>query len=63
MEDLIVTKEELIRMFESGELKDSNEGWLLNGRYIEIAAIHETDPKYLHDVTNSQYYKLIQKEK
>ena len=62
MEDLIITKEELVRMFESGELKDSNEGWLLNGMYVEIVAIHETDPKYLHDVTSAQYYKLIKKK-
>ncbi len=63
MEDLIITKENLVQMFESGELKDSDKGWLLNGIFIDIIAIHETDPKYLQDVTSSQYYKLIQKEK
>ncbi len=49
-------------MFESEELKDDNQGWLLNGIYVDIVAIHESDPKYLHDVTSAQYYKIIIKE-
>ncbi len=63
MEDLIITKDDLVRMFESKELQDDNYGWLLNGLHVEIVAIHESDPKYIHDVTNAQYYKIIQKEK
>ncbi len=63
MEDFIVTKEELIRMFEYEELKDDNSGWLLNGINVDIIAIHDSDPKYLHDVTSSQYYKIVYKNK
>lgn len=63
MEELVITKDDLVRMFETEELKDDNNGWMLNGLYIDIVAIHETDPKYLHDVTSAQYYKLIPKEK
>ncbi|RLA81497.1 MAG: hypothetical protein DRG78_09140 [Epsilonproteobacteria bacterium] len=62
MEDMVITKEDLVRMFESEELKDDNQGWLLNGIYVDIVAIHESDPKYLHDVTSAQYYKIIIKE-
>ena len=61
MEDLIITKDELVMMFEYGELKDDNDGWLLNGMKVEIIAIHDTDPKYIQNVTNAQYYKLIEK--
>jgi len=61
MDDLIVTKEELVSMFEHGELRDDNEGWLLNSLRIDIIAIHDTDPKYIQNVTNSQYYKLVEK--
>ncbi len=62
MSDLVVSKEELLNMFEREELKDDSKGWLLNGMKVEIVAIHETDPKYLHDVTDAQYYKLICRE-
>jgi len=61
MEDLIVTKDELVNMFALGELKDDNSGWLLNGMPIDIVALHDTDPKYITDVTNAQYYKLVGK--
>jgi hypothetical protein len=61
MEDKIITKDELVSMFEHGELKDDINGWLLNGMPIEIIAIHEADPKYIQNVTNAQYYKLVQK--
>ncbi len=61
MEDLIVTKDELVTMFEHGELKDDNDGWLLNELKIDIIAIHDTDPKYIQNVTNAQYYKLVEK--
>jgi len=62
MEELIITKDELVVMFEHEELKDDNLGWLLNGMPIDIIAIHDTDPKYLQNVTNAQYYKLVPKK-
>jgi len=61
MDEIIVTKEELVILFERDELKDDNEGWLLNSMPVQIVAIHDTDPKYLQNVTNAQYYKLVQK--
>jgi len=62
MEDLIVTKNELVSMFDSGELKDTSDGWSLNGLLIEIIAIHDTEPKYIQNITNAQNYKLIFKQ-
>ncbi len=50
-------------MFENDELKDDNHGWLLNGLEIQIVAIHDTDPKYIQNVTNAQFYKLVEKQK
>ncbi len=61
MEELIVTKEDLVVMFEEEKLKDDNEGWILDGYKIDIIAIHDTDPKYIQNVTNAQYYKLVPK--
>ena len=61
MEDLVITKEQLIEMFAHGELKDDNNGWLLNGMPIDIIALHDEDPKYVYDVTNAAHYKLVAK--
>ena len=59
MEEQIVTKDEIVEMFSLGVLEDNENGWLLYGQEIQIIAIHETDPKYMTDVTNANYYKLV----
>jgi hypothetical protein len=46
-------------MFSLGVLEDNDNGWLLYGQEIQIIALHETDPKYMQDVTNADYYKLV----
>jgi hypothetical protein len=61
MEELIIAKEELIQMFESEELKDTGEAWIMNGKEIDIIALHDVDPKFLQDITNAKFYKLILK--
>ena len=60
MEERIVSKDELVEMFSLGVLEDDEyKGWLLYGQEIQIVALHETDPKYIQDVTNAAYYKLV----
>lgn len=61
MEELIVTKEELVQMFETEKLKDSGKGWLMDDKEIDIIALHDVDPKFLQDITNAKFYKLIPK--
>jgi uncharacterized protein YggL (DUF469 family) len=59
MIDLIISKDELVQMFINETIKDTNNGWLYeDSQYINIAAIHEKDPKYIYDVANAQFYKL-----
>jgi hypothetical protein len=59
MEEFIITKEELVEMFISNEIEDSQYGWLYkNSFYVNIVALHEKDPKYVFDVTNAQNYKI-----
>lgn len=58
-EERIVLKEELIQMFEEHEIIDSGRGWMLGDKEIDIIALHEVDPKFLQDVTNAKFYKLI----
>lgn len=61
-EEKIVSKEELIIMFDEQEIIDSGRGWMLGDKEIDIIALHEVDPKFLQDVTNAKFYKLIYKE-
>lgn len=59
MEELIVSKEELILMFEDEKILDTGRGWLMDGKLVDIIALHDVDPKFLQDVTNAKFYKLI----
>lgn len=61
MEELIVSKEELVQMFEKQELVDTGKSWLMDGKEIDIIALHDVDPKFLQDITNAKFYKLITK--
>ncbi len=58
MEEFVISKEELVEMFESERIVDSGKGWMMDGSEIEIIALHEVDPKFLQDVTNSKLYKI-----
>lgn len=58
MEESIISKEELIEMFESEKIVDSDIGWIMDGNEIEIIALHDVDPKFLQDVTNAKFYKI-----
>ena len=59
MEELLVSKEELIQLFESQVIEDTGRGWLMNGKIVDIIALHDIEPKFLQDVTNAKFYKLI----
>ena len=59
MEEQIVSKDDMVEMFSLGVLEDNDHGWLLYGQEIQIVALHDTDPKYMQDVTNAEYYKLV----
>ena len=61
-EEEIVSKEELIEMLDKQEIIDSGRGWMMGSKEVEIIALHEVDPKFLQDVTNAKFYKLIYKE-
>lgn len=59
MEEQIVSKEELIQLFENQIIEDTGRGWLKDGKVIDIIALHDIEPKFLQDVTNAKFYKLI----
>jgi hypothetical protein len=59
MEELIVSKEELIQLFENQIIEDTGRGWLMEGKIVDIIALHDIEPKFLQDVANAKFYKLI----
>lgn len=61
-EEQIVSKEDLIQMFEDQKIIDSGKGWIMGDKEVEIIALHEVDPKFLQDVTNAKFYKLVSKK-
>ena len=63
MEELIISKEELIQLFEDNVIEDTGRAWMMEGKEIDIIALHDVDPKFLQDVTNAKFYKLILKGK
>lgn len=61
MEEIIISKEELVQMFEDEKIVDTGRGWLMEGEEVDILALHDVDPKFLQDVTNAKFYKIIPK--
>ncbi len=61
MEEIVISKEELVQLFEDEKLIDSGRGWLMEGKEVDLLALHEVDPKFLQDVTNAKFYKIIPK--
>lgn len=59
MEELIISKEDLIQLFETKQIEDTGKEWLMSGNIIDIIALHDIEPKFLQDVTNAKFYKLI----
>jgi len=62
MEEKIVSKEELVQLFEEQKIIDTGKGWIMDEKEVEIIALHDVDPKFLQDVTNAKFYKLTLKE-
>jgi hypothetical protein len=59
MEELIISKEELVQFFENQKIVDTGRNWLMEGKVVEIIALHDIEPKFLQDVSNAKFYKLI----
>ncbi|QKF59454.1 hypothetical protein ACN2EN_06895 [Aliarcobacter lanthieri] len=62
MEEIIVSKEELIEMFESEKIVDTGKGWYMDNSIVDIVALHEIEPKFLQDIANAKLYKIIKKK-
>lgn len=63
MEEIIVSKEELIELFDSEKIIDTGKGWYMEDTFVEIIALHEIEPKFLQDVANAKFYKIVKKNR
>ena len=59
MEELIISKEDLVQFFETQKIVDTGRSWLMEGKVVEIIALHDIEPKFFQDVSNAKFYKLI----
>lgn len=62
MQELIVSKEELVELFMSDKIIDTGKGWFMDDNFVDIIALHEVEPKFLQDLANAKFYKIIKKE-
>lgn len=59
MNEIVLSKHELIELFIKEEIKDTQDGWLYQDSIlVNIIALHDKDPKYVYNVTNAEYYKI-----
>lgn len=63
MEEIIVSRDELIELFSSEKIVDTGKGWYMEDGFVDIVALHEIEPKFLQDIANAKFYKLIKKNK
>lgn len=63
MEDIIVSKDEIIELFENAKIIDTGEAWLMDDNIVDIIALHDVEPKFLQDLTNAKFYKIKFKSK
>ncbi|TLS72155.1 hypothetical protein FE243_08285 [Aliarcobacter thereius] len=59
MEEFILSKKELIKLFEEGTLKDKEKIWLYEDKEVKIVALHKVEPRFLQDLTNAEYFKIV----
>lgn len=62
-EEIIVSKAELIQLFEDEVIIDTGKGWEVDGVKLEIIALHDVEPKFLQDITKADFYKLKLKKR
>lgn len=59
MQELIVSKEELVELFKDDKIIDTGKGWYMDDCFVDIIALHEIEPKFLQDLSNAKLYKIV----
>ena len=59
MEDIIVSKDELIELFETEKIIDTGKGWYMDNSFVNIIALHEIEPKSIINEQITEIQKSI----
>jgi len=62
IDEIIITSEELKKLFKENILQDRNEGWFYKDTQIDIIALHRQEAKHIYDIANAPKYKIKKKE-
>ena len=46
----------------SDKIIDTGKGWFMDDNFVDIIALHEVEPKFLQDLANAKFYKIIKKK-
>jgi len=60
-EEIIISKEELVQLFEDDKIVDTGHGWYMDDEIVDIIALHEIEPKFLKDIANAKQYKIVKR--
>ncbi|MEA3498496.1 MAG: hypothetical protein U9R16_05490 [Campylobacterota bacterium] len=61
MKELLISEEELKKMFKNKEILDTNNGWFYKEKEVDIIAIHDKEVKYVGDIAIASSYKIREK--
>lgn len=62
MEELILSKQDLVKLFKEETLKDTGKSWLYNDKRVDIIALHKIESKFLQDLTKAEFFKIVPKK-
>jgi len=62
MDEVVVSKNELLEFFNQDKIVDTKDGWVFGDYIVDIVAIHSIEPKYLQDITNAKLYKIVPRQ-
>jgi len=57
----LLTKEELTELFLSKKIQETQQGWVLENKRIDIIALHLKDLKYIEHLHKADEYKIVYK--
>ena len=60
MEELILSADELKKLFKDKKIVDTSNGWFYQDKEVEIIAIHDKEVKYVTDMFRAKFYKIKQ---
>jgi hypothetical protein len=58
----IISKDELSELFLTNKIQETNRGWILENKRIDILALHSKEIKYIENLHKADEYKIVYKD-